>query len=120
MTLMLGEHATKGADAVAAPRAHHVLDRPFLVRYFDYVGRLAARRPGRSIQQNRPVAIELADCTAGNAHADGGRATDRDEARLSEAQDVVHAPKLLPLVVSRISLGVSVPAATLAVEGRTR
>src|SRR5947209_6143618 len=38
VTLMLGEHATK--DAVAALRAHLGLDKPFLARYFYYVGRL--------------------------------------------------------------------------------
>ena len=36
VTLMLGEHATK--DAVAALREHLGLDKPFLVRYLDYVG----------------------------------------------------------------------------------
>ena len=59
VTLMLGEHATK--DAVAALRDHLGLDKPFLVRYLDYVGRLAHGDLGRSIQQNRPVAAELAD-----------------------------------------------------------
>src|SRR5207245_2926052 len=59
VTLMLGEHATK--DAVAALRAHLGLDKPFLVRYVDYVGRVARGDLGRSIQQNRPVAAELAD-----------------------------------------------------------
>src|SRR5215470_16662795 len=57
--LMLGEHATK--DAVAALREHLGLDKPFTVRYVDYVGRLAHGDLGRSIQQNRPVATELAD-----------------------------------------------------------
>src|SRR6185312_9667998 len=37
------------------------LDKPFLVRYVDYVGRVARGDLGRSIQQNRPVASELAD-----------------------------------------------------------
>jgi len=59
VTLMLGEHATK--DAVAALREHLGLDKPFLVRYLDYVGRVARGDLGRSIQQNRPVAAELAD-----------------------------------------------------------
>ena len=59
VTLMLGEHATK--DAVAALREHLGLDKPFAVRYVDYVGRLAHGDLGRSIQQNRPVAAELAD-----------------------------------------------------------
>ena len=58
-SLMLGEHATK--DAVAALREHLGLDKPFLVRYLDYVGRLLRGDLGRSIQQNRPVAAELAD-----------------------------------------------------------
>src|SRR3989442_12474395 len=59
VTLMLGEHATK--DAVAKLREHLGLDKPFLVRYLDYVGRVARGDLGRSIQQNRPVAAELAD-----------------------------------------------------------
>jgi peptide/nickel transport system permease protein len=59
VTLMLGEHATK--DAVATLRDHLGLDKPFLVRYLDYVGRVARGDLGRSIQQNRPVAAELAD-----------------------------------------------------------
>jgi ABC-type dipeptide/oligopeptide/nickel transport system permease component len=59
VTLMLGEHATK--DAVAALREHLGLDRPFLVRYLDYIGRLLRGDLGHSIQQNRLVAAELAD-----------------------------------------------------------
>src|SRR5436189_3479082 len=59
VTLMLGEHATK--DAVAALREHLGLDKPFAVRYLEYVGRVARGDLGRSIQQNRPVASELAD-----------------------------------------------------------
>src|SRR5213594_3387102 len=59
VALMLGEHATK--DAVAKLREHLGLDKPFLVRYLDYVGRVARGDLGRSIQQNRPVAAELAD-----------------------------------------------------------
>jgi peptide/nickel transport system permease protein len=59
VTLMLGEHATK--DAVARLREHLGLDKPFLVRYFDYVSQLVRGDLGRSIQQNRPVAAELAD-----------------------------------------------------------
>src|SRR5215510_15339549 len=59
VTLMLGEHATK--DAVAALREHLGLDKPFLVRYLDYIGRLVRGDLGRSIQQNRPVTDELAD-----------------------------------------------------------
>src|SRR5256714_11248867 len=59
VTLMLGEHATK--DAVAKLREHLGLDKPFAVRYLDYVGRVVRGDLGRSIQQNRPVAAELAD-----------------------------------------------------------
>src|SRR5262249_40735762 len=59
VTLMLGEHATK--DAVAKLRDHLGLDKPFLVRYPEYVGRVVRGDLGRSIQQNRPVAAELAD-----------------------------------------------------------
>src|SRR5438128_7946979 len=59
VTLMLGEHATK--DAVAKLREHLGLDKPFAVRYLDYVARVARGDLGRSIQQNRPVAAELAD-----------------------------------------------------------
>jgi ABC-type dipeptide/oligopeptide/nickel transport system permease component len=59
VTLMLGEHATK--EAVAALREHLGLDKPFAVRYLEYVGRVVRGDLGRSIQQNRPVADELAD-----------------------------------------------------------
>ena len=59
VTLMLGEHATK--DAVAKLRDHLGLDKPFVVRYLDYVSRVARGDLGRSIQQNRPVSQELAD-----------------------------------------------------------
>src|ERR1700741_3717560 len=59
VTLMLGEHATK--DAVAKLRDHLGLDKPFDVRYVDYVRRVARGDLGRSSQQNRPVAAELAD-----------------------------------------------------------
>jgi peptide/nickel transport system permease protein len=59
VTLMLGEHATK--EAVATLREHLGLDKPFAVRYVEYVGRIAQGDLGRSIQQNRPVAAELAD-----------------------------------------------------------
>jgi ABC-type dipeptide/oligopeptide/nickel transport system permease component len=51
----------RAADAVAALREHLGLDKPFAVRYLEYVGRLARGDLGRSIQQNRPVAAELAD-----------------------------------------------------------
>jgi len=59
VSLMLGEHATP--EAVATLRDHLGLDKPFLVRYLDYVGRVLGGDLGRSIQQNRPVAAELAD-----------------------------------------------------------
>src|SRR5204862_2277597 len=59
VALMLGEHATK--DAVATLREHLGLDKPFLVRYLDYLGRVLRGDLGRSIQQNRPVVAELAD-----------------------------------------------------------
>ena len=59
VTLMLGEHATP--DAVRALRNHLGLDKPLLVRYGDYLARLARGDLGRSIQQNRPVVEELAD-----------------------------------------------------------
>ena len=59
VALMLGEHATK--EAVAKLRDHLGLDKPLLVRYVEYVGRLARGDLGRSIQQNRPVVDELAD-----------------------------------------------------------
>src|SRR6267378_2723137 len=57
--LMLGEHATP--EAVAKLRDYLGLDKPLLVRYVGYVGRVARGDLGRSIQQNRPVVDELAD-----------------------------------------------------------
>jgi peptide/nickel transport system permease protein/oligopeptide transport system permease protein len=57
--LMLGEHATK--EAVAQLRDYLGLDKPLLVRYVDYLGRLAHGDLGRSILQHRPVVDELAD-----------------------------------------------------------
>ena len=59
VTLMLGEHATP--QAVAALRDHLGLDKPLATRYVQYVGRLLTGDLGRSIQQNRPVAAELAE-----------------------------------------------------------
>jgi len=59
VSLMLGEHATP--QAVAALRDHLGLDKPLATRYVQYVGRLLTGDLGRSIQQNRPVAAELAD-----------------------------------------------------------
>src|SRR4029453_7718247 len=59
VALMLGEHATP--EAVARLRDYLGLDKPLLVRYTAYVGRVARGDLGRSIQQNRPVVAELAD-----------------------------------------------------------
>src|SRR3989441_12665984 len=59
VSLMLGEHATP--EAVAKLRDYLGLDKPLLVRYVGYVGRVARGDLGRSIQQNRPVVGELAD-----------------------------------------------------------
>ena len=59
VALMLGEHATK--EAVAQLRDFLGLDKPLLVRYVLYLGKLATGDLGRSIQQNRPVAEELAE-----------------------------------------------------------
>src|SRR5262245_62637770 len=59
VALMLGEHATP--EAVAKLRDYLGLDKPLLVRYVEYIGRLARGDLGRSIQQNRPVVDELAD-----------------------------------------------------------
>ena len=58
VALMLGEHATP--EAVARLRDYLGLDKPMLVRYAAYVGRVAHGDLGRSIQQNRPVVDELA------------------------------------------------------------
>src|SRR5262249_3764518 len=58
VALMLGEHATP--EAVARLRDYLGLDKPMLVRYASYVGRVARGDLGRSIQQNRPVVDELA------------------------------------------------------------
>src|SRR5262245_3859361 len=59
VALMLGEHATP--EAVARLRDYLGLDKPLLVRYVAYVGRVAHGDLGRSIQQNRPVVDELGD-----------------------------------------------------------
>src|SRR5262249_57749577 len=59
VSLMRGEHATP--EAVPALRDHLGLDKPLATRYVQYVGRLLTGDLGRSIQQNRPVASELAD-----------------------------------------------------------
>ena len=59
VTLMLGEHATK--EAVARLREHLGLDQPLARPLRRYVGQVVRGDLGRSIQQNRPVAAELAD-----------------------------------------------------------
>jgi ABC-type dipeptide/oligopeptide/nickel transport system permease component len=59
VALMLGEHATK--EAVEKLRDFLGLDKPLLVRYVQYLGRLLAGDLGRSIQQNRPVWDELSE-----------------------------------------------------------
>src|SRR5262245_18735248 len=59
VSLMLGEHATP--EAVARLRDYLGLDKPLLLRYVGYVGRVVRGDLGRSIQQNRPVVDELAD-----------------------------------------------------------
>jgi ABC-type dipeptide/oligopeptide/nickel transport system permease component len=59
VALMLGEHATK--EAVEKLRDFLGLDKPLLVRYVQYLGRLLTGDLGRSIQQNRPVWDELAE-----------------------------------------------------------
>jgi ABC-type dipeptide/oligopeptide/nickel transport system permease component len=59
VSLMLGEHATP--QAVAQLRDYLGLDKPLATRYVQYVGRLLTGDLGRSIQQNRPVAAELAE-----------------------------------------------------------
>jgi peptide/nickel transport system permease protein/oligopeptide transport system permease protein len=59
VALMLGEHATP--EAVQKLRDFLGLDKPLAVRYFQYLGKLVTGDLGRSIQQNRPVAHELAE-----------------------------------------------------------
>jgi peptide/nickel transport system permease protein len=59
VALMLGEHATP--EAVARLRGYLGLDRPLLVRYVEYLGRVARGDLGTSIQQSRPVLDEIAD-----------------------------------------------------------
>ena len=54
VTLMLGEHASK--DAVAALREHLGLDKPFLVRYLDYVSLIAQEQAG---ERSGPVAASF-------------------------------------------------------------
>ena len=84
VTLMLGEHATK--DAVAKLRDHLGLDKPFLVRYLEYVGRVVRGDLGRSIQQNRPVSDELADAWPASPRRCGrtrSSTRSRDSARCS-------------------------------------
>jgi peptide/nickel transport system permease protein/oligopeptide transport system permease protein len=59
VALMLGEHATP--EAVQKLRDFLGLDKPLVVRYLQYLGKLVTGDLGRSIQQNRPVAHELAE-----------------------------------------------------------
>ncbi|MGH7268381.1 MAG: ABC transporter permease [Candidatus Rokuibacteriota bacterium] len=59
VALMLGEYATK--EAVEKLRDFLGLDKPLLVRYVQYLGKLLTGDLGRSIQQNRPVWDELAE-----------------------------------------------------------
>jgi len=59
VALMLGDAATK--ENVAKFRDHLGLDRPLVVRYVRYLGQVVSGDLGRSIQQNRPVAEELAE-----------------------------------------------------------
>jgi ABC-type dipeptide/oligopeptide/nickel transport system permease component len=57
--LILGQQATQ--EAVAHLREFLGLDKPLLVRYVEYLGRLVTGDLGRSIQQNRPVVDELGE-----------------------------------------------------------
>jgi ABC-type dipeptide/oligopeptide/nickel transport system permease component len=59
VAIMLGEHATP--EAVARLRHHLGLDRPMLLRYVEYLGRVARGDLGVSIQQSRPVIDEIAE-----------------------------------------------------------
>jgi len=59
VTLMLGEHATR--EAVEQVRHALGLDRPLLVRYVQYLGKLVRGDLGRSIREGRQVSQELAD-----------------------------------------------------------
>jgi len=59
VALMLGDAATK--ENIAKFRDHLGLDRPLVVRYLRYLGQVVSGDLGRSIQQNRPVAEELAE-----------------------------------------------------------
>ncbi len=57
--ILLGDAAT--ADQRAALRAELGLDRPFLVRYGDYLGGVVQGDLGRSYRSRRPVVAEIAD-----------------------------------------------------------
>jgi ABC-type dipeptide/oligopeptide/nickel transport system permease component len=59
VALMLGDAATK--ENIAKFRDHLGLDRPLAMRYLRYLGQVVSGDLGRSIQQNRPVADELAE-----------------------------------------------------------
>ena len=56
--IMLGDFATE--EAVRALRHELGLDRPLLVRYLWYLGRLVQGDLGRSLREQRPVAAEIA------------------------------------------------------------
>jgi peptide/nickel transport system permease protein len=56
--LVLGERATP--ESVAALRHELGLDRPFLVQYATFLGRLAQGNLGRSTQTNNPVVEDIA------------------------------------------------------------
>jgi peptide/nickel transport system permease protein len=59
VALMLGDAATR--ENIRKFRDHLGLDKPLAVRYAQYLGQVVRGDLGRSIQQNRPVADELAD-----------------------------------------------------------
>ena len=56
--IMLGDFATE--EAVRALRHELGLDKPILVRYVQYIGRLLRGDLGRSLREQRPVAMEIA------------------------------------------------------------
>ncbi len=57
--MISGEYA--GADEIESIRRELSLDRPFLVRYFTYLGHLAVLDMGKSIYTGRPVAELIID-----------------------------------------------------------
>jgi len=56
--IMLGDFASE--EAVRDLRRELGLDRPIYVRYFVYLGRIAGGDFGRSLREQRPVAMEIA------------------------------------------------------------